>query len=209
MKKETVNRLLMIMAVFFPVSEIWKQVLLWRFNGYYDFWYFPFQLCSMPAYLLPLYFIIRNEKVRNTIASFLICYGLTGALAVFFDTSGMHYELTALTFHSFLWHILMIIMAVGLLQVTDLKEKHCIKASLLYLLLAAIATALNCTLHRYGSINMFYISPYQKMNQIVFRDLAEITGQKAIIIIYMLATIVAAEIIYQLCKALKQRSEQI
>ena len=49
------NLLLNILAVLLPLSEIWKQLLLTAGNGgSYLWWYFPFQLCSMPLYLLPL-----------------------------------------------------------------------------------------------------------------------------------------------------------
>ena len=47
--------LLNILAVLLPLSEIWKQLLLtYIHEGTYQLWYFPFQLCSMPLYLLPL-----------------------------------------------------------------------------------------------------------------------------------------------------------
>ena len=49
------NLLLNLLAALFPLSEIWKQLLLtWANGGVYRWWYFPFQLCSMPLYLLPL-----------------------------------------------------------------------------------------------------------------------------------------------------------
>lgn len=200
---------MIILAIFFPVSEIWKQAVLYGYNGYYDWWYFPFQLCSLPAYLLPTYVLLRNGRLKNAIGTFLMCYGLVGGIAVFFDTSGLHYQLTSLTVHSYLWHILMIAMSFILANEVSFREKHLYDASAIYLLCSAIATILNVTLHEQGQINMFYISPYEKMRQIVFKDIARITGETAVIFIYMIMTMAAAEVIYQLFKSLKRRTGQI
>ena len=178
-----------MLAVFFPVSEIWKQILLYRHNGYYDYWYFPFQLCSMPLYLLPVYVMLKEGRLKNMIGTFLMDYGLVAGAAVFLDTSGMFYSVKALTFHSFLWHLLMILMSLVIMM--ERKESHFKEATMLFLALALIATMINCLVPAKGYINMFYISPYCDMEQIVFRDIAAFTGQHAIKIIY-LATIIAA-----------------
>ena len=93
-------------------SEIWKQFAL-TFTlggGSYNWWYFPFQLCSIPMYILLAYPWLRHKNARLTILAFLMCYCLLGGIAVFADTSGLHYPLPALTIHSYLWHILLIII---------------------------------------------------------------------------------------------------
>lgn len=201
--KRKINAILIMLAIFFPVSEIWKQVVLYRFNGYYDFWYFPFQLCSMPIYLLPAYLLLKDGKLKEDVGNFLMCYGLLGGIAVFLDTSGLHYQINALTVHSYLWHVLMITVSLLLYRLNKLKERHLYGATAIYIICCMIATILNCTLYKYGSINMFYISPHQKMYQIVFKDIAKLTGETAIIFIYIISTILAAEAIYQLLKRLK------
>ena len=59
------NLLLNILAVLLPLSEIWKQLLLTAGNGgSYLWWYFPFQLCSMPLYLLPLRQLLLTGQSR-------------------------------------------------------------------------------------------------------------------------------------------------
>ena len=193
MKKTYRRWILIMLAVFFPVSEIWKQILLYRHNGYYDYWYFPFQLCSMPLYLLPVYVMLKEGRLKEIIGTFLMDYGLVSGIAVFLDTSGMFYPIKALTFHSFLWHILMILMSLIIMM--ERKESHFREATLLFLALALIATIFNCTLPARGLINMFYISPYCDMEQIVFRDIAAFTGQHAIRIIYLAAIIAASWLI--------------
>lgn len=99
-----IEKVLFFIGIFLLTSEILKQLLLTFVmnNGHYNLWYFPFQLCSLPMYLLVLYPFFHTEPARNTILGFLSTYNLLGGIAVFFDTSGMHYPLLILTVHSYL-----------------------------------------------------------------------------------------------------------
>lgn len=109
-----IEKVLFFIGIFLLTSEILKQLLLTFVvnNGHYNLWYFPFQLCSLPMYLLVLYPFFHTEPARNTILGFLSTYNLLGGIAVFFDTSGMHYPLLILTVHSYLWHILLIVTGI-------------------------------------------------------------------------------------------------
>ena len=106
--------LFFLCGVIMSVSEIWKQLTLTFVlgGGSYNWWYFPFQLCSIPMYLLLLYPWLRGERPRRILLAFLMSYTLLGGIAVFADTSGLHYPLTALTVHSYLWHILLILVGI-------------------------------------------------------------------------------------------------
>ena len=53
-----VDRILFCCGLFLSASELYKQLFLYYMinQGRYDWWYFPFQLCSLPMYfclLLP------------------------------------------------------------------------------------------------------------------------------------------------------------
>ena len=134
------NLLLNLLAVLFPLSEIWKQLLLtWANGGVYRWWYFPFQLCSMPLYLLPLRQLLalcllqshalrlrqplalRLRRVRllswlsAVLTDFLADFGLLAGLFAFADQTGMRYPLPALTLHSYLWHFAMIFLGLFLI----------------------------------------------------------------------------------------------
>ena len=195
------NRLLILLAVLFPLSELGKQFLLYVSNNCsYDWWYFPFQLCSMPMYLLPLYCLLpeKYRQARLTLANFLVDFGLLGGVFAFVDPSGMHYNLAVLTLHSYLWHFLMIFL--GLFLIFTHKNSTCPKDFLLpgalFLMLVGIATSINIIFHTCGSINMFYISPYYLMEQIVFRKIALFTGQTAGRLIYLASEILGAFLIH-------------
>ena len=201
--------LLIFLSVLLPLSEAGKQVLLYISNGCsYDWWYFPFQLCSMPMYLLPLYCLLpeKYEKIRLFLADFLTDFGLLGGLFAFADSSGMHYALPLLTLHSYLWHFLLIFLGFFLIftQRNSSRPKDFFFPAVLFLLLAGAATCLNLLFHAKGLINMFYISPYYPMEQVVFRTIARLTGQMAGRLIYLGGELLGAFLIHLLSGRLRK-----
>lgn len=202
-------------------SEIWKQFTLTFVigGGSYNWWYFPFQLCSIPMYVLLAYPWLRRSAARRALLVFLMCYCLLGGIAVFADTSGLHYPVKVLTVHSYLWHILLIVLgiAAGIIYIRQLRsdEKRTlfsrtlrtafplrpfIYSSLLYLACCLIAELLNLSLDRFGTINMFYINPDYQMQQVVFRDLLPLLGNAGVILLYIASTIFGAFILFLVWK---------
>lgn len=202
-------------------SEVWKQLTLTFAigGGSYIWWYFPFQLCSIPMYILLIYPWLRKRTARLTLLAFLMCYCLLGGIAVFADTSGLHYPLKALTAHSYLWHFLLIILGItsGIVYIRLLRsnEKRTlfsrtlknafplrpfIYSTLLYLACCLIAELLNLSLDRSGTINMFYINPDYRMQQVVFRDLLPLLGNTGVILLYIASTILGAFILFLIWK---------
>lgn len=202
-------------------SEVWKQFTLTFVmgGGSYNWWYFPFQLCSIPMYVLLAYPWLRRGNVRRALLMFLMCYCLLGGIAVFADTSGLHYPLKALTVHSYLWHILLIILGItsGITYIRLLRSngkktlfsrslktafplRPFIYSSLLYLACCLAAELLNLSLDRFGTINMFYINPDYQMQQVVFRDLLPLLGNTGVILLYIASTIFGAFILFLVWK---------
>ncbi len=197
-------------------SEIWKQwILTFTLNhGSYNWWYFPFQLCSIPMYVCLAIGICSSSRIRkqssylrshgdricSLLMAFLMDFGILGGIFAFFDTSGMHYAYFPLTIHSFAWHILLIIIGCysGLNEKADRSLKGYCFSVILYLVCCGTATLFNLVFHQYGMINMFYISPYYRMRQRVFCQIAALTGSGRAIFIYILASITGAGLFHLL-----------
>ncbi|MBQ0059915.1 MAG: hypothetical protein KBS83_08225 [Lachnospiraceae bacterium] len=247
--KDIEGKILTVLAVFFPVSEIIKQILLTVTYGQYQWWYFPFQLCSMPIYFLPLYVCLKNKQGRwggdwvdghmksqlaplsssrgqsfsKVLAAYLADFGLLGGIFAFADQSGMHYELPILTVHSYIWHILMVVMALLIWrnETRSFSEPDKFSESgtfsvrnlpgtiALFGLTAAVATCFNLAFHPYGIINMFYISPHYKMTQVVFSDIADLLGDGAGHLIYLISIAVGGCLIHMLLGAASKVSSGI
>lgn len=198
--RHTSDRFFRFCGILMLISEIWKQYCLTYIvnNGTYNWWYFPFQLCSIPMYVCLLIPFSASSKIRGVLLAFLMDFGLLGGIFTFFDTTGMHYSYRPLTIHSFAWHILLIIIGVyaGLCRASDHSLSGFAKCTCLFLVCCLAATLFNLAFHPYGQINMFYISPYHFMGQIVFRDIAGILGNTAGILIYILSIIIGAGLLH-------------
>lgn len=198
MKKYT--RFFLICGLFMAASEIWKQFCLTFIvnGGCYNWWYFPFQLCSIPMYICLLMPFIKSVRIYRILLAFLMDFALLGGIFTFFDTSGLHYSYAPLTVHSFAWHILLIVLGVaaGLSRISDYSLKGYVQCVLLYGGTCLTATVFNMIFYKYGAINMFYISPHYYMTQIVFRDIAARLGNTAGIFVYIASIILGAGIFH-------------
>lgn len=184
------------------LTEIWKQwCLTYRFGGgAYNWWYFPFQLCSIPMYICLLLFLIPAGKIRRILLAFLMDYGLLAGTFTFFDTSGLHHACALLTLHSYAWHILLILLGIyaGYRNMREVSLQDLAGATAVYLFCCLIATLCNLAFYSYGDINMFYISPHYPMTQKVFRHFALLLGNHAGIAVYIGATVTGACLIHLL-----------
>lgn len=201
----------LLCGLFLTGSEIWKQWYLTTAvnHGTYNWWYFPFQLCSIPMYVLLILPWVKKGRFRDSLLTFLMCYGLLGGIAVFADTSGLHYPAAALTVHSYLWHILLILIgiAAGRCYLSTPAEKIApaarfragfLGSTLIYAVCCVAASCLNALITPFGSIDMFYINPRYPMVQIVFSELAEAIGNTPAIFLYILSTVCGSLLLFLL-----------
>ena len=206
MKEKALNRIFLITGLLLAVSEIWKQWCLTVVvnKGVYDWWYFPFQLCSLPMYLLPVFPWVKSRKVRMGLLAFLMDYTLLGGVMVWAEPSGLYYPLTALTLHSFLWHILLTV--IGLTAGWSWRKradgtgtgKSFLYATSVYGAGCMAAVFLNGFFQERGEMNMFYINPDAPVTQPVFRQLAPVIGQVPTVILYGLTVVAGAGILHSL-----------
>ena len=221
MKHARTDIFFFICGILMLCGEIWKQLTLTFIlgGGQYNWWYFPFQLCSIPMYLLLIYPWLRRPLSRQTLLAFLMSYCPLGGIAVFADTTGLHYPLPALTAFSYIWHILLIItgIAAGAVYLhlfcgsrkalfsrtlsRAFPLRSFLYSTFLYLGCCLAAVLLNLFLDQYGKINLFYINPDYRMQQIIFRDLVPVLGNIPVILLYIACTILGAFLIYLLWKA--------
>ena len=178
------------------VSEIYKQGFLYYIvnNSHYDWWYFPFQLCSVPMYLcllLPLADRLPAKSVSRVFCTFIQDFGLLGGIMALAEPSGLMHPYWTLTLHGFLWHFVLIF--TGLYCAMKSTGRKGISGFLgtlpLFLLCCAIATGVNVLSHPYGNADMFYISPYYPNSQVIFHEIALTVGVTAGNVLYLLSVI--------------------
>ena len=180
-------------------SELWKQYTL-TFplgHGNYNWWYFPFQLCSLPMYLCLLLPFVPH-KYQRIFCTFMYNYNLLGAVMVFIDPSGLMHPYWTLTLHGFIWHILLIF--IGLLiafsRMVLPTAKGFWQSTAVFAVGCVIATIINVTSHPYGNADMFYITPYYATTQIVYSQIAAKFGIFAGNTVYVLSIILGAWLLH-------------
>ena len=191
MNDRIAGRSLILMGLGFALLEVFKQIYLIRnvFEGGYNVWYVPFQLCSMPIYLLPIAAAAGKESAaRRTVLTFLMDYGFLGGVMALIVRDGFTFRAhPLLTAHGWIWHLGMIAAALLIMWKGegDLSIKGWLRTLPLFLALALMAEIINVALHGYGDCDMFYISPYHLSSQPVFRDVDAAVGRPAGILIYL------------------------
>ena len=194
------ERFLFYAGILLTASEIWKQWTLTFVlgNGIYNWWYFPFQLCSVPMYLLLLLPFFHASHIKHIFFTFLMDFSLLSGIGAFLDTSGMHYPRFSLTCHSYLWHILLIGIGIfcGFSGHADYTWSGFRSSSLLFLLLCGIATVINLVVGRTQMIDMFYISPYYPMSQVIISDLTGSFPNLIRILCYLAAILFGAFLLH-------------
>ena len=175
-------RLLAASGLILAVTEIYKQLFIYHVvnGGTYDWWYFPFQLCSMPMYLcLLLPALCRGGSDVSTpaarpVMTFLASYTFISSAAALIMPEDYLRSYVTLTLHGFIWHgmLLFISLTVVLSGSAGLSRKAFGRATVLFLVMCAAAVCINIAAeplmaaayaqglvpHPYAA--MFYLNPY-------------------------------------------------
>ena len=109
------KHVLFVCGLILAASELYKQGFLYYIvNGRsYDWWYFPFQLCSVPMYLclaVPLLSRPEYARARRTACTFIQDYGLLGGFMALAEPSGLLHSYWTLTLHGLCSHFMKILL---------------------------------------------------------------------------------------------------
>lgn len=191
---------LWICGIFLAVSEIYKQLFILQVvnHGKYDWWYFPFQLCSTPMYLCLIFPLLPSEASRKTAAAYLKAFGFLGGIMALAEPSGLMHPYWTLTLHGLLWHILLVFIAFfcaasGLAG----RSTHDFLGTVpLFFIFCFIATLIN--IFTGGKADMFYISPYYPITQVVFHQVSLALGIFPGIAVYLMSICMGAFLCHRL-----------
>lgn len=177
------------------ILEIYKQLFLFYVagTGSYDWWFFPFQLCSVPMYLCILLPLMKG-KLRDASLTFMADYTFISAIAALIYPEDFLRSYITLTAHGFIWHgiLLFISMTIILSGVSRPSSRGFLSATILFLALSAVAIGINVaaepvmqlgeTAHSYAA--MFYLNPYHLSPQLIVGTLQQSIGIPAGLVLY-------------------------
>ena len=196
-------RLLFVCGLVMAASEVWKQLFYYRVVYHaFNWWYFPFQLCSVPMYLC-LALPALKERGRTVVCTFLWSFTFLGTAAALIYPQDMLRPYTALTAHAFGWHLLLVFISFVCFfgRLAGDRARDFGGAVLLFLGLAGVATAVNVIGEHAGTIlgtypNMFYISPYHLSDQPGFHGASQVIGIWPAIAVYLAGIVGIAAVLH-------------
>lgn len=191
-KNSRLPLLLFFCGIVLAATECWKQLFIYYVINQqtYNWWYFPFQLCSLPMYFcLVLPFVPFKDK-KTVLCTFMQDFNLLGGIMALAEPSGLFQPYWLLTLHGLIWHLLLIYigLVIAFSHLSDTTLLGFVRTLPLFFACCIIATIINRTAKPLGQADMFYISPYYPSAQIVFHDIALKYGISIGNAVYLFAT---------------------
>ena len=157
------------------ILEVLKQ-MIWTFNydtttnvvtWDYNWYAFPFQLCTTPIFVSLICLFLRKGKVRNSLLSYMAFITILGSIATIFLPDSCFVSDILVNMHTMWLHLGSFVVSVYLMMSgeVDTKFKSLKGASIVFLIFVVIALFMNIFVYNIGilngeTFNMFYISPY-------------------------------------------------
>lgn len=203
-------------GIFLLLSEIYKQIFYFYIinKGSYEWWIFPFQLCSLPMYFCLLLPCIKDVTFKRCIQTFMLDFNLLGGLMTFVEPSGILHPYVLLTYHGFIWHILIIFLGlyIGFSGRVKSNISEFVWGIPCFFITASMAMIFNILFYPFGRISMFYISPYEPSTQIFFHNIALKWGIIIGIFTYLTAMCVGAflvHVVYCWCRNTRKKNHNM
>jgi hypothetical protein len=207
-----VSRVLLGCGLFLLAGELYKQTFLYFYinNRAYDWWYFPFQLCSLPMYLCILQYFLPEGRIRTIVYTFMQDFNLLGGVAALIVPAGFCGIHWSLTLHGYLWHILLVLIGffIHLTRRADDSRIGFLRTLPLFAICCVIATLINVYAPGGGITDMFYISPYHPSTQPVIHELALALGILPADLIYLGIVVLGGALVH-LLSALHSRKRTV
>ena len=161
------DKAMTILGFVFIALEIFKISFRVIVNESADLTLISFQICSIPMYLLPFIYFMKEGRLKQAFVGYVSFQSFTSAFFYFVrPAAALNTAYIAITVQSILWHSLMVasgvyaMIAYGLL--TKEGFRSFIYSYILWVVTVAIAVIANIILIKAvpgTAVNLFYIAP--------------------------------------------------
>jgi len=215
------KQLKIVLAIYGIVAlllELIKQVI-WSFNydpitnlvtWDYQWYAFPFQLCTTPIYIALICLFLKDTKVRKALFSYLSFITILGSIATIIMPDSCFVKTIEVNIHTMFLHLGSFVVSIYLLITGEVKltRKSLIDASLVFIILVLFANFLNIIVYQSKvlngeTFNMFYISPYFPSTLPIFDIIYDKVPYLIFLITYISVIIAGAIIIYYIALLIK------
>ena len=176
----------------------------------YDWYSFPFQLCTTPIYVTCLCYFLKKNKLRDYLLSYVAYITILGSIATIIMPDTCFVSDILINIQTMWMHLGSFVVSVYLLISREVKinKKSLQKAIITFIGFVLFANLLNIFVYNLGvlngeTFNMFYISPYFISELPIFNIIQENVPYIIFFIIYILALSLGGTIIYYIANFCK------
>ena len=170
-REKTFRRIVLIGWILIFLFELYKQIVF-SYNESNDLavwdyqWYaFPYQMCSSTLYLLPIVIFVKDCKLRDAVMSYLSIFVLFAGICVMIYPNDVFVNMIGINLQTMIHHGLQVVFGVFFIVYNRKKWnfKYFLSGVIVLGVMIASALLLNLivpTFVKDETFNMFYISPY-------------------------------------------------
>ena len=201
------------------ILEITKQ-LIWTFdynavtNTFTaDFqWYaFPFQLCTTPIFVCVLALFMKRTKIRLSLLSYMAFVTILGSFMTVIIPDDCLVETILINVHTMWLHCGSLVVSIYLLMsgAVEINKQNFKLAIGVFIVFVILAQILNIGVYNSGilgdeTFNMFYISPYFISSLPVFDVIQQNVPYPVYLALYVVALSLGAGIVYIIAKIISK-----
>ena len=206
---------LLIYSTIAFILELLKQII-WSFNydpitniitWDYEWYSFPFQLCTTPIYVCLICAFIKNNKIKKSLLSYIAFVTILGSLVTIVMPESCFVSDILVNIHTMWLHCGSFVVSIYLLisGIVEINIQNIKRAIIVFLIFVGIALTLNILIYNIGilngeTFNMFFISPYFESTLPVFDIIYQYVPYNIFLIIYICVIEIGALIIFFISK---------
>lgn len=199
------KRILLIFWTILVILEIFKQLLKSFYYGNPSYWSysvrdFPFSICSMCYFLIPIILLVdkdKHPKIIDSINGYLCFISLFCGLVVVIYTKMVMTNMIFINIQSLIHHGSQVILGIFIYihNRKTISFKTVYRSLILFLITACIAIIINISFYP-NFINMFFINPMFITNLPVGNLVQEKMGYAMYLILFLLLIGVSTYLTY-------------
>lgn len=217
--ERTLKTVLLVYGIGALVLETTKQII-WSYHfdpaaqtGTWDYqWYaFPFQLCTTPIFLSLISAFLKKDSLRNWLLSSMAFVTILGSIATALYPEACFVRTVMVDIHTMYLHLGSLVVSVYLLVSGEVKVlfKNLLKGYGVFLAFALLAEILNVSVYQSGILrgetyNMFYISPYFPSSLPVFDMIQSKVPFPVFLLLYLIAIFLGAAVVYLIARLIRR-----
>lgn len=209
--ESTFKRIIFITWIIIFALEIYKQVIFsfnydnQKITWDYQWYAFPFQLCSTPLYILPFIFLFKDGKIHQAAIAYTATFALFGGIAVMIYPGDVFIETIGINFQTMIHHGSQVVIGIFCLihERKRFNLKYYIKGILIFLILLTIALTSNIIVYNIfqklsidETFNMFYVGPYFPSTLPLLSSIYPLVPYIVFLLLYTIGFILISYIIF-------------